>query len=74
MNIAAPAPLSAGRLDPANGRPSSPSSNGRWTAARSGEFDAMVTGPVHKGIINDAGIAFTGHTELLAAQSGAARR
>jgi 4-hydroxythreonine-4-phosphate dehydrogenase len=32
--------------------------------------DAMVTGPVHKGIINDAGIAFTGHTEYLAALSG----
>ena len=28
--------------------------------------DALVTGPVHKGIINDAGIAFTGHTEFLA--------
>jgi 4-hydroxythreonine-4-phosphate dehydrogenase len=38
-----------------------------------GEFDALVTGPVHKGIINDAGIAFTGHTELLAAQSGTAQ-
>jgi 4-hydroxythreonine-4-phosphate dehydrogenase len=32
----------------------------------SGEFAAMVTGPVHKGIINQAGIAFSGHTELLA--------
>lgn len=30
------------------------------------KFDAMVTAPVHKGIINDAGIAFTGHTEYLA--------
>ena len=29
-------------------------------------FDAMVTAPVHKGIINEAGIAFTGHTEYLA--------
>ncbi len=29
-------------------------------------FNAMVTAPVHKGIINDAGIAFTGHTEYLA--------
>ncbi|MES2218190.1 MAG: 4-hydroxythreonine-4-phosphate dehydrogenase PdxA [Pseudomonadota bacterium] len=28
--------------------------------------DALVTGPVHKSIINDAGIAFTGHTEFLA--------
>lgn len=33
---------------------------------RSGPFAAMVTAPVHKGIINDAGIAFTGHTEYLA--------
>ncbi len=31
-----------------------------------GTFDAMVTAPVHKGIINDAGIPFTGHTEFLA--------
>lgn len=29
-------------------------------------FDAMVTAPVHKGIINDAGIIFSGHTEFLA--------
>ncbi len=29
-------------------------------------FDAMITAPVHKGIINDAGIPFSGHTELLA--------
>lgn len=28
--------------------------------------DAMVTGPVHKGIINDAGVSFSGHTEYLA--------
>ncbi len=35
---------------------------------RDGRFDAMVTAPVHKGIINDAGIAFTGHTEFLAAR------
>ncbi len=31
-----------------------------------GTFDAMVTAPVHKGIINDAGITFSGHTEFLA--------
>ena len=30
------------------------------------QFDAMVTAPLHKGIINDAGVAFTGHTEFLA--------
>ena len=32
----------------------------------SGEFAAMVTAPIHKGVINDAGIRFTGHTEFLA--------
>ncbi len=32
-------------------------------------FDALITGPVHKGIINEAGIPFTGHTEYLAAQT-----
>lgn len=33
------------------------------------EFDALVTAPIHKGIINEAGIPFTGHTELLAERS-----
>ena len=32
----------------------------------SGAFDAIVTAPVHKGVIKDAGIKFTGHTEFLA--------
>ena len=31
-----------------------------------GDFDALVTGPVHKGVINQSGIPFTGHTEYLA--------
>ena len=35
-----------------------------------GEFSALVTGPIHKGIINDANIPFTGHTEYLAERSG----
>ena len=37
----------------------------------SGEFAALVTGPVHKGIINDAGVAFTGHTEFFEERAGA---
>jgi 4-hydroxythreonine-4-phosphate dehydrogenase len=36
------------------------------------EFDAMVTAPVQKSVINDAGIAFTGHTEYLAQRTGTA--
>ncbi|NQZ20886.1 MAG: 4-hydroxythreonine-4-phosphate dehydrogenase PdxA [Colwellia sp.] len=35
----------------------------------SGEFDAVVTGPVHKGLINQSGIAFSGHTEYFALQA-----
>ena len=37
---------------------------------RGGHAGALVTGPVHKGIINDGGIAFSGHTELLAELAG----
>jgi len=36
-------------------------------------FDAMVTAPVQKSIINDAGIAFTGHTEYLADKTNTSR-
>ena len=35
-----------------------------------GEFDGLVTGPVHKAAINQGGIAYTGTTELLAEQAG----
>ncbi|MFU0945368.1 4-hydroxythreonine-4-phosphate dehydrogenase PdxA [Kluyvera ascorbata] len=54
--------------------------NGRYvveTLARAcdgclnGEFSALVTGSVHKGIINDAGVAFTGHTEFFEERAGA---
>ena len=37
-----------------------------------GTFSGMVTGPVQKSIINDAGIAFSGHTEFLAERCGSA--
>ena len=36
---------------------------------QAGEYSGMVTAPVHKGVINDAGIPFTGHTEFLAEQT-----
>lgn len=39
----------------------------------SGEFAALVTGPVHKGVINDAGVPFTGHTEFFEERSGTAK-
>lgn len=36
-----------------------------------GRFSGLVTGPMQKSIINDAGIAFTGHTEFLCERGGA---
>lgn len=38
-----------------------------------GRFDAVVTAPVHKGIINDAGFTFSGHTEFFADGAGVAQ-
>lgn len=40
---------------------------------QAGEFSGIVTAPVHKGVINDAGIPFTGHTEFLAELTDATR-
>ncbi|MHB8535009.1 MAG: 4-hydroxythreonine-4-phosphate dehydrogenase PdxA [Sulfuricaulis sp.] len=58
-----------GRLDPANAAYVIETLEVAIQKCLSGEFDALATGPVHKGIINDAGIPFTGHTEFLAQHS-----
>jgi 4-hydroxythreonine-4-phosphate dehydrogenase len=63
----------AGRLDPANAPYVLDLLDVALTGCQSGEYAAMVTAPVHKGIINDAGIAFTGHTEYLAEKTGSMR-
>jgi 4-hydroxythreonine-4-phosphate dehydrogenase len=42
-------------------------------ATVNGDFDVMVTAPLQKSVINDAGIAFSGHTEYLAQRTGAGR-
>ena len=58
----------AGRVDPANAPYVIEMLERATDGCLSGGFDALVTAPVHKGVINDAGIAFTGHTEFLAAR------
>jgi 4-hydroxythreonine-4-phosphate dehydrogenase len=63
----------AGRLDVANARYVLDLLDVALAGCQSGEFAAMVTAPVHKGIINDAGIPFTGHTEYLAEKTGTPR-
>jgi 4-hydroxythreonine-4-phosphate dehydrogenase len=60
----------AGRLDPANGRAVLAILDRALDGCVSGEFDAMVTAPVHKGVVCDAGFQFTGHTEYLAERTG----
>src|SRR5882672_8950593 len=40
---------------------------------KTGEFAALTTAPVHKGVINEGGIPFVGHTEYLAERTGAAQ-
>jgi 4-hydroxythreonine-4-phosphate dehydrogenase len=65
------APVVAGQLDPRNAPyvlETLRLAAGRVLAS---EADALVTAPVHKGVINDAGIAFSGHTEFLAQLCGA---
>lgn len=59
-----------GKLDKLNARYVLASLEAAVKACTAGHCDAMVTAPVHKGIINDAGISFTGHTEFLAELSG----
>ena len=62
-------PVRAGVLDAENSRYVLTLLDRALAGCRSGEYSAMVTAPVHKGIINDAklpGIAFSGHTEYLA--------
>ena len=68
--ISVDVPAVAGQLDPANGQYVLRTLHRAVDGCMSGEFAALVTGPVHKGIINDAGVPFTGHTELLAERSG----
>ncbi|MDP3858531.1 MAG: 4-hydroxythreonine-4-phosphate dehydrogenase PdxA [Stagnimonas sp.] len=60
------APETPGQLSVANAGYVLHSLRAAASACRNGEAEALVTGPVHKGIINDAGVAFSGHTEFLA--------
>jgi len=68
-----PATAAAGRLDPANAPYVLDCLRAATQGCLRGEFDALVTGPVHKGVINEAGLPFTGHTEFLAGLSDTPR-
>ncbi|MDN3653617.1 4-hydroxythreonine-4-phosphate dehydrogenase PdxA [Thalassotalea ponticola] len=62
-------PCVAGQLNPNNGAYVVETLRIASERNMSGEFKAVCTGPVHKGLINKAGIAFSGHTEFFAQQA-----
>lgn len=64
------ASVEAGRLDPANSPYVLELIDRALAGCREGRYAGIVTAPVHKGVINDAGIVFSGHTEYLADATG----
>lgn len=68
-HIALAQPAIAGELNAANGHYVLNTLERAALGCMKSEFDAIVTGPVHKGVINRAGVAFSGHTEFFAEKS-----
>lgn len=66
LHIPLAVPSQPGQLDRENGPYVLALLDRALAGCQSGEFAAMVTAPVHKGVINEAGVHFTGHTEYLA--------
>ena len=71
LHVPLRAPCRPGRLDVANAPYVLETLDMAIGGCAAGAFAAIVTAPVHKGIINDAGVPFSGHTEYLAAATGA---
>ncbi len=63
-------PSRPGQLNPGNSRYVVRCIDSAVDRCLSRQFDAMVTAPVHKGVINEAGISFSGHTEWIAKRTG----
>jgi 4-hydroxythreonine-4-phosphate dehydrogenase len=71
INVPTQTPVTPGALNPDNARYVLRVLDLCATACHEGHAAAMVTAPLHKGVINDAGIPFSGHTEYLAERTGA---
>ena len=72
-HIPVASPVTAGVLDAGNSAHVLALLDAALEGCMNGSYHAVVTAPVHKGVINDAGFAFTGHTEYLADHSGTGR-
>ncbi len=70
--VSCPHPVTPGQPDPANAGYLLNTLDRAVDGCLRGDFCGLVTGPLHKGVINDAGIPFSGHTEYLAARSNVA--
>jgi 4-hydroxythreonine-4-phosphate dehydrogenase len=70
LHIPLARPSRPGVLDAANARYVLQLLDRAVEGCQSGEFAAMVTAPVQKSVVNDAGVPFTGHTEYLAERTG----
>ncbi|MCB1888989.1 MAG: 4-hydroxythreonine-4-phosphate dehydrogenase PdxA [Rhodocyclaceae bacterium] len=73
LHVPLASPATPGRLDPVNGPYVLATLDRAIGGCSSGAFDAMVTAPVHKGVICEAGVPFSGHTEYLAEKTGTRR-
>jgi 4-hydroxythreonine-4-phosphate dehydrogenase len=71
LHIPTATPVTAGTLNSANSQYVLNTLTSAIDGCMNGNFDAIVTAPVHKGVINDVGIAFTGHTEFFAERTDA---
>jgi 4-hydroxythreonine-4-phosphate dehydrogenase len=71
LHVPLRSPCQPGVLDPKNARYVLDILDAAVGGCAAGAFDAIVTAPVQKSIINEAGVKFSGHTEYLAQQTGA---
>ena len=73
LPVALREPVVPGQLSVANGAYVVETLARACDGCLNGEFAALVTGPVHKGVINDAGVPFTGHTEFFEERAQASK-
>jgi 4-hydroxythreonine-4-phosphate dehydrogenase len=73
LHVPLAAPVVAGQLDARNARYVLATLDAAIDGCMAGRFDAVITAPVQKSVINDAGVLFSGHTEYLAERTGTPR-
>ncbi len=73
LDVALPESVIAGQLNQGNAQYVLDCLDVAIEGASAGRFSGLVTGPVHKGVVNEAGITFSGHTEYLQEKCGVER-